>query len=91
MSYDRGAESSAAFRAYLHHFNLSRQDVALAASVRLLTVWKIEQGLPVREADALSVCAGLYHLTGEAFPALIPVIPAGILLMTQASQTGNTP
>ena len=91
MSHDQGAESSVAFRAYMQRFGLSLRDVAQMANVRLLTVWKIEQGLPIREADALSVCAGLYHLTGEAFPALIPVIPAGILLMTQASQIGNTP
>ena len=86
MSHDSGAESSAAFRAYLRHYELSPLDVALAAKVRLMTVWKIEQGLPIREADALAVCAGLYHLTGVSYTTLIPVIPATILLMTQASQ-----
>ena len=86
MSYDPGAASSAAFRAYLQHFGLDRQQVAQAANVRMLTVWKIEQGLPIREADALAVRATLYHLTGVPFAPLIPVIPAGILLMTQSSQ-----
>ncbi len=52
MSYDQGAESSAAFRTYLQHFELSLVDVAVAARVRLLTVWKIEQGLPIRAEHA---------------------------------------
>ena len=91
MSYDRGAESSAAFRAYMQQFNLSRQDVAQVANMRLLTVWKIEQGLPIREADALAVCAGLYQLTGIPYTALIPMIPTEILRLTQPSQTRNKP
>ncbi len=91
MSHDSGAESSAAFRAYAQYFELSLLDVALAAKVRLLAVWKIEQGLPIREADALAVRSGLHHLTGVPYTGLIPLIPAGILLMTQASQTGKKP
>ncbi len=89
MSYDRGAASSAAFRDYLRHFNLSRQEVARVANVRMLTVWKIEQGLPVREEHALAVCASLYHLTSVPFTTLIPIIPTELLLLTQASQTGK--
>jgi hypothetical protein len=91
MSYDQGAESSAAFRAYVQHFKLSLRDVALAASVRMLTVWKIEQGLPIREADALAMCAGLHHLTRVPYTALIPIIPAEILMMTRASQVEKKP
>ncbi len=91
MSYDPGAESSAAFRAYAQYFELSPLDVALAAKVRLLAVWKIEQGLPIREADALAVRAGLHRLTGVPYTGLIPIIPADILLMTQASQAGKKP
>ncbi|MGH2493970.1 MAG: hypothetical protein ACRDIV_04635 [Ktedonobacteraceae bacterium] len=89
MSYDQGAESSAAFRAYLQHFELSLVDVAVAARVRLLTVWKIEQGLPIRTEHAQAVRSGLHHLTGVSYTALIPVIPAEILFMTQASQAGR--
>ncbi|MGH2498104.1 MAG: hypothetical protein ACRDIV_25685 [Ktedonobacteraceae bacterium] len=89
MSQDQGAESSAAFRVYLQHFGLSRLEVARAACVRLLTVWKIEQGLPIRAEDALAVCAGLHHLTGVSYSTLIPVIPAEILWMTQAAQAGR--
>lgn len=91
MSYDPGAASSAAFRACLQYFELSLLDVALAAQVRLLAVWKIEQGLPIREADALAVRSGLHRLTGVPYTALIPVIPAHILLMAQASQAGKKP
>ena len=89
MSQDQGAESSVAFRAYLQRFELSRLEVARAAHVRLLTVWKIEQGLPIRAEDALAVCAGLHHLTGVSYSTLIPVIPAEILWMTQAAQAGR--
>ena len=91
MSQDQGAISSAAFCAYLRHFHLSRLEVARVAQVRLLTVWKIEQGLPIRAEHALAVCSGLHHLTGVPYTALIPVIPAGILLMTRASQGENKP
>ncbi|HET9920919.1 MAG TPA: hypothetical protein VFQ30_13805 [Ktedonobacteraceae bacterium] len=89
MSQDQGAESSAAFRAYLQHFGLSRLEVARAARVRLMTVWKVEQGLPIRAEDALAVCAGLHHLTGVSYSTLIPVIPAEVLWMTQAAQAGR--
>ena len=89
MSQDQGALSSAAFRAYLQRFELSRLEVARVARVRLLTVWKIEQGLPIRAEDALAVCSGLHHLTGVSYSTLIPVIPAEILWMTQAAQDGR--
>ena len=42
MNHEQGAASSVAFRGYLHHCELSLLDVALAAWVRLLMVWKIE-------------------------------------------------
>ena len=89
MSYDQGAESSAAFRAYLHHFELSLVEVAVAARVRLLTVWKIEQGLPIRAEHAQAVRTALQHLTNVPYIALIVVIPAEILFTTQASQAGR--
>ncbi len=91
MSHDPGAEASAAFRAYLQHFELSLLDVALAAKVRLMAVWKIEQGLPIREADALAVRSGLYHLTGVPYTGLIPLIPAALLAMAQASTARGKP
>ena len=91
MSDDQGADSSTAFRAYMQRFNLSRQEVAQVANVRMLTVWKIEQGLPVREEHALAVCAALSHLTGVPFTPLIPVIPADMFLWLQAAQTRNQP
>jgi hypothetical protein len=77
--YDQGAASSAAFRSYLQHFELTILGVALAARVRLMTVWKIEQGLPIRAEDALAVRTGLQQITGVPYPALICVIPADIL------------
>ena len=91
MSQDQGAISSAAFRTYLRHFELSLLDVALAARVRLMTVWKIEQGLPIRAEHALAVQTALQQITGVPYPSSISIIPAGMLLMTPASQTGRKP
>jgi hypothetical protein len=90
MSYDQGAISSAAFRAYLQRFELTILGVALAARVRLLTVWKIEQGLPIRPQDALAVRASLQQITGVPYPALISVIPAEILEWRKGRQHGGS-
>jgi hypothetical protein len=70
MSQDQGAISSAAFRAYLRHFELTILDVALAARVRLMTVWKIEQGLPIHAEHAQAVRSALHHLTGVSYSAI---------------------
>jgi hypothetical protein len=86
MNYDQGAASSAAFRAYLHHFNLTILDVALAAQVRLMTVWKIEQGLPIPAAHARVVRTSLQQITGEPYIALIPIIPDDLLRMKDIHQ-----
>ncbi len=75
----------------MQRFELSLLDIALAAKVRLMAVWKIEQGLPIRDADAQAVRSGLYRLTGAPYTALIPIIPAYILLIAQASQAGKKP
>jgi hypothetical protein len=91
MSHDPGAESSTAFRTYMPHFELSILDVALAAHVRLLTVWNIAQGLPIREEHAQAVRSGLHRLTGVPYTGPIPLIPADILLMAQVSPTGKQP
>jgi hypothetical protein len=91
MSHDPGAESSAAFRTYMQHFDLSTLDVALAAQVRLLTVWNIAQGLPIREEHAQAVRAGLLRLTSVPYTGPIPIIPASLLFIAQASPTGKQP
>jgi hypothetical protein len=56
-----------AFRAFLARYELSRLDVALAAGVRLLTVWNIERDNPVSRQQAALVYAGLYRLTGVQY------------------------
>ena len=76
MKQDTGTEASTAFRAYLQRFDLSLLDVALATRVRLLTVWKLAQGLPVREADAQAIRAGLLRLTGLPYSGEIALLPA---------------
>jgi len=70
---------------------LSLLDVALAAQVRLLTVWKLAQGLPIRAEHAQAVRSGLQRLTGVPYTGLIPLIPTDLLLMTQASHAWNKP
>ena len=84
-------QSGAAFRTYLQQHGLSILDVALAARVRLSTVWNIEQGFPIREEHALAVQRGLFQLTGVPYTAAIPVIPAEILQMVQGSQRKRQP
>jgi hypothetical protein len=90
MSHDQGAASSAAFRAYVQRFDLTILGVALATKVRLLTVWKIEQGLPIRAADALAVRTGLQQVTGVPYPALICVIPADMPWMGKGRKPGGS-
>ncbi len=76
-------DGSAAFRAYLQHFELTVLDVALAAHVRLSTVWSIGQGLPIRAEHAQAVRAALYQLTGAPFTEAIAVIPEEALPVAQ--------
>ncbi len=83
---DRGMQNGAAFRAYLQHFELTILDVALAAHVRLSTVWSIGQGLPIRAEHAQAVRTCLYQLTGVPFMETIAVIPPDILQMAQGPQ-----
>lgn len=55
-----------------------------------MTVWKIEQGLPIRAEDALAVYTGLHQITGVPYPALICVIPADILEWRNGRQYGGS-
>lgn len=73
------ATSSTAFRAYLERYGLSLLDVALAAQVRLLSVWNVQQGIPVRSEHATAIRTGLYKLTGEPYIGHIDVIPESII------------
>lgn len=56
-----------AFRAFLAKYGLSMRDVALAAGVRLLTVWNITRDLPISRQQAEMVRAGIYWLTGVCY------------------------
>jgi hypothetical protein len=56
-----------AFRAFLEKYGLSMLDVALAAEVRLLTVWNIGRSHPVSSRHAEQVRAALYRLTGTRY------------------------
>ena len=61
------------FCAYLDQHQLSILDVALTARVRLLVVWRIQQGMPVSMSHANQVRAALYRLTGVAYRSLLEV------------------
>ena len=56
-----------AFQAFLARHSLSLLEVALAAGVRLLTVWRVTRDLPVTSQQAERVRAGLYCLTGVRY------------------------
>lgn len=62
-----------AFQLFLHKHGLSILDVALAAQVRLLTVWRISRGLPVSSKKASMVRDGIYRLTRVIYRGLIVV------------------
>jgi hypothetical protein len=53
-----------AFQMFLARHGLSLLEVALAAGVRLLTVWKLTRALPISAHQAQSVRAALARLTG---------------------------
>jgi hypothetical protein len=56
-----------AFQVFLAKHGLSLHDVALAAGVRLLTVWSLTRGLPIARQQAQRVRAGLCRLTGTVY------------------------
>jgi hypothetical protein len=62
-----------AFQAFLHQHGLSLLDVALAAGVRLLAVWKVARDLPISPRQAASIRAGLVGLTGVDYRGGITV------------------
>lgn len=66
--------SAMAFCQYLHDFELSPLDVALAARVRYSSVWNIMHGIPVTQAHANQVRWGLQQITGVRYTAPILVI-----------------
>ena len=53
-----------AFEGFLARHQLSILDVALAAGVRLLTVWRVARDYPISLEQAQQVRLGLYQLTG---------------------------
>lgn len=71
------------FRAYLQRHGLSLLDVALAGRVRLLSVWNVQQGIPVRSEHAAAIRIGLYKLTGVPYTASIDIIPEGITFLAE--------
>jgi hypothetical protein len=75
MQDDPGAAARAAYRAYVQRFELSVLDVAMAARVRLPTVWRVAQGLPIGDTNAQAVRAALLRLTGVPYRGQIAVLP----------------
>ena len=68
-----GGLAALVFRAYLQRYGLSILDVSLVARVRLLVVWKMTRGQPIRAAQASLVRAAIFRLTGTPFRARIIV------------------
>lgn len=66
-----GAAGNSQFRAFVEQHRLTLLDVALAAKVRLMTVWNIQQDRPVRASSAQAVRAALLHLTGKSYTGSI--------------------
>jgi hypothetical protein len=70
-------QSATDFRDYLIHYHLSPLQVSQACGVRLLTVWNLQQGNPIRRSQAELVRRGLYWLTGVPYVKEIAVQQAG--------------
>lgn len=58
---------SLVFAGYLARHQLSMLDVALAARVRLLTIWRVLHDEPISEEQAQQIYAGLLRLTGVRY------------------------
>lgn len=52
---------------FLARYQLTILDVALAAGVRLLTVWRVTRDYPISIEQAAQVRRGLYRLTGVRY------------------------
>jgi hypothetical protein len=70
-------QSATDFRDYLTCHHLSPLQVSQACGVRLLTVWNLQQGNPIRRSQAELVRRGLYWLTGVPYVKEIAVQQAG--------------
>jgi hypothetical protein len=59
--------SPLAFERFLTRHRLSILDVASAARVRMMTVWRVAHDYPISIDQAAQVRLGLYHLTGVSY------------------------
>jgi hypothetical protein len=64
------------FEDFLNRYQISMLDVARAAEVRLLTIWRVMRDLPISEQQAQQVYAGLYRLAGVPYRGRIRLHPA---------------
>ena len=55
------------FEGFLNRYQISMLDVAQAAEVRLLTIWRVMHDLPISEQQAQQVYAGLSRLAGVPY------------------------
>jgi ubiquinone/menaquinone biosynthesis C-methylase UbiE len=77
-------QSAADFQAYLIRYHLSPLQVSQACGVRLLTVWNLQQGNPIRTSQAELVRRGLYRLTG------IPYVKEIVVHSSAGKRPGTT-
>ena len=63
--------SSATFRAFLLHHQLSYVKVARAANIHMVSVYNIASGVAVLPEHEAAVRAGLQQITGERYTAFI--------------------
>jgi len=64
------------FEGFLNRYQLTMLDVAQAAEVRLLTIWRVMRDLPISEQQAQQVYAGLSRLAGVPYRGRIRLHPA---------------
>ncbi|MEO8970113.1 MAG: hypothetical protein ABI406_00765, partial [Ktedonobacteraceae bacterium] len=71
---DPAVVSREQFNTYLRKCNLTILDVAVAAGLRLIYVWKVSRGEPVEVQHAGAIRKALYALTREPYTGLIAVL-----------------
>ena len=65
----------ASVQAYVSFYDLSWSEVARAAGLLLIVLWRVTRALPVSAAHAAALREGLFRLTGIAYTGPIATFP----------------
>lgn len=69
--------ANASVQAYISFYYLSWSEVARAAGLLLIVLWRVTRALPVSPGHAAALRSGLFRLTGIAYTGPIVTFPQG--------------